>query len=377
MFLASLSGTFYPAIKIFAQQAYIPLLWATAFLTLSELIAIRQSLENQKNDSHIFDQLTNHSINQILDNENISFYLSETTLPLLKEVSSRTNKQISVYLPVGTHIPDKKELKKYQKITLFISQKPSDTSFVVMNNSESNKTVCLLGYCDDMPVFAKLNPSESYTTQLISNASELDKNNIRVTNLTRPIIEYIADKTDTQRHNAIRNEKLELTNTYFFTVASEISKLAEKSICAIDFIPPITWTADPVMKKFIDAQKQSQGKKQRVHVFNSALIYSNKDSLTHYQDYVELMHNADIEVKFFDLSLFDTHKYEPRGSIIIDDTIVAIAINPGTGVPFGEICYSSQIISSYRERFDDIWNSSIKPNEFFSLIKTATSPKTE
>ena len=123
------------------------------------------------------------------------------------------------------------------------------------------------------------------------------------------------------------------------------------------------------MKKYAASHASAKGNKCRVHIYEKNNLGGGDWGIESYEGYAKCMKNAGVTLKFLDMSFFNRSKFETRGSLIIDQTIVAVAINPIDGAPFGELSYSDEIIRSYTERFNELWPIGEESDFFIGMLR--------
>ena len=72
-----------------------------------------------------------------------------------------------------------------------------------------------------------------------------------------------------------------------------------------------------------------------------------------------------VELFFLDHNKFDTQKYEKRGSLILENECVFVAINPSNGAPKGEIDFNPSTIKTYKDRFNDCKTHAEPADDFY------------
>lgn len=165
------------------------------------------------------------------------------------------------------------------------------------------------------------------------------------------------------------------TRTNFFTNMCEVIKQSEQSVHCIDFIPIETW--------FDDAQTNEYGKAhshikhsnvERIHIFDyvaySELNETKKAAaICKIKEYCDFMSSNNIKLYFASQQDFLNRNYEMRGSAIIDDQCVFMAINPEKGATYGEISFKEDVVKEYMDRHSTIKSLAIEPLEFIKSLE--------
>ncbi|MBW7914667.1 MAG: hypothetical protein H3C54_13435 [Taibaiella sp.] len=176
-------------------------------------------------------------------------------------------------------------------------------------------------------------------------------------------------KNDVERTRLNENKKLIVTSRNdFFDYAVALIESAERSLLAVDFIPPELWISDPLVVAYADAHRGLKTfEKQRIHIYQTETLDAEKKAA--YRNYIELMDTLNIELFFLEEKLMDTNQFEKRGSLIIDNCCCIIVINPDIGAKFGEIEFNQISIGDYEKRFRTL-KKIAKPKADFQLLLT-------
>jgi hypothetical protein len=186
---------------------------------------------------------------------------------------------------------------------------------------------------------------------------------------------FLIDKSKKANKELIKEQNISLSNREeFLQIATILVENAEKSLYAIDFIGPQYWTnKKDSAYKFGDAHKiKISGSKKRIHIYNFDTFdkkHPDLNSLNLYIEYINFMEERKVELQFLPEKDFDKEKYEKRGSLIIDNKSVIIAINPEDGARFGEVSFKEKDLISYKSRFDDIDEMAISSEEFKIILE--------
>ena len=187
---------------------------------------------------------------------------------------------------------------------------------------------------------------------------------------------YIFDTKCSTLDNLISNKCLEIySRDTFFKYMTEILTDFTSNIYAIDFILPHFWLEHNYTQNYGLAHKSVIASvKQRIHIIDLEHIKAlseleKKKIVNDYSKYITFMRDeCDVELFFLELSKFDCIKYEKRGSLILDDKCVFVAINPSDGAPMGTIDFNHQQITRYKRRFDDCLKIAQQADRFIQNI---------
>lgn len=180
------------------------------------------------------------------------------------------------------------------------------------------------------------------------------------------IFTFITRKHLHDQDSLLRQRKVNLRSRVdFFDLATDLVKVSKLSLIAVDFFKPKHWLSDPSARKYGEAHAVNIATKKRIHIYKHE---EAKLAVNDYRAYVEFMEQRNVELLFLDEKLFDTAIYEKRGSLIIDESCVVVAINPSEGAAFGEIDFNPNIVESYKKRFFDLESVAQNFSLFLSLI---------
>ena len=187
MVIGSVAGKFIFITKPFFDGVQSPLLWLTAYLTLSELIAIRKAVSKvieDKNNGTVFVPLTKHIIEKFTEGKKLYIYLGKDSTQVLSEINkvpALLKSNVDIYLPVGAHLPDRTLLANLKNAVYKVTHITCSSSFAIVQHPHNQRSVFLLGICgENGTVFAELDGSEKYAEQLTSVGSDIEKNSVLV-----------------------------------------------------------------------------------------------------------------------------------------------------------------------------------------------------
>lgn len=155
-----------------------------------------------------------------------------------------------------------------------------------------------------------------------------------------------------------------------FDAGSEIASLSQSTLHAIDFIPPEEWIETPIFSQYANAHKRARGKAVRIHIIDGIDKVLNDRKL--YEDYAAFMKKYNITLKMMLRDDYLKLGFEPRGSLIIDDSVGVIAVNPELGAPQGEVAIDRTYLDPYIDRFAKLEPRSVQADEF---LKSAFSQR--
>lgn len=189
-------------------------------------------------------------------------------------------------------------------------------------------------------------------------------------------MKYIFETNSLELENLINNKCLEIrSRETFFKYMIELLKGFNSNIYAIDFILPKYWLNYNYNREYGLAHKGVTAKiKQRIHIVDLNRIKAmdpNKKikEIESYVNYTNFMRNeCGVQLFFLELDKFDSMKYEKRGSLVLENECVFVAINPSDGAPLGEIDFNDDKIKLYKERFNDCLKSAQEAEKFINEI---------
>lgn len=153
---------------------------------------------------------------------------------------------------------------------------------------------------------------------------------------------------DIFNENPIRS----LDRNRLFEIAAAVIGVAESSLKAVDFIPPRDWNNVPALIRYADAHGINVDEKVRIHIFpNENYIFDEK---IEYEKYVKKMKGLKVDLRFLEEKRLLDLGHEARGSLVVDDRAIVVAVNPKVGAPTGEITIDRRYLEDYARRFNDI-----------------------
>lgn len=219
--------------------------------------------------------------------------------------------------------------------------------------------------------FLSLNSDDEIMKTLTENIFENVKS-IHLSNLfISKTMRYIFESNSSSLANLIENQYLEIYGRdTFFKYMIDIMQNSTSNIFAIDFIPPKFWLEHNYTHEYGLAHKSiGTDIKQRIHIIDleriSSLKKTEKDNeINLYKLYAAFMKECGVQLFFLDVKFFDTAKYEKRGSLVVENECVFVAINPSDGAPLGEIDFNIEKVLKYKQRFDDCLGHARLSDEF-------------
>ncbi len=155
----------------------------------------------------------------------------------------------------------------------------------------------------------------------------------------------------------------------FYEKVNFFIRQAEKKIEAIDFIPPLLWKTDFILRRYIDIQSINvEQLKKRIHIFNEDALAEFRDD---YKSYIELMHKAGFDVGFLGQQEAKGLGIPILGGVNIDDNCVIINKNPYNGAETGVVSFLQEDINEFDERFSQISAEAVSVEAFKNKLNIA------
>ena len=165
------------------------------------------------------------------------------------------------------------------------------------------------------------------------------------------------------------------TRSNFFTNMSEVIKKSEQSVRCIDFIPIGTWFEDTQTNEYGKAHLQiKHDNVERIHIFDTDEYDSldrtaKANTICLLKRYCDFMADNRINLYFVSQKEFLNRNYEMRGSAIVDDQCVFMAINPEKGTTYGEISFKEDVVKDYIERHSVIRSIAIESSIYIKNLE--------
>lgn len=196
---------------------------------------------------------------------------------------------------------------------------------------------------------------QTLTENIFENVKSIHLSNLFISKTMR----YIFESNSSSIANLIEKQYLEIYGRdTFFKYMIDIIQNSTSDIYAIDFIPPKFWIEHNYTHEYGLAHKSIDAIKKRIHIIDldkiNSLKKTEKDNeIKLYKEYAKFMKECQVQLYFLDVKYFDTAKYEKRGSLVVENECVFVAINPSDGAPLGEIDFNKEKVIKYKQRFDD------------------------
>lgn len=308
-------------------------------------------------------------LSRLDDNLSVDVYfgLEDVSLlnQLIKFLDSHTtisNKyQIFIRSCMVTSITDEKIFSNYNVFLSCNLPKIILINAKQLNSTNSKQSFVIRSSISGDFEYIEIDSEDEITLTLMDNFFAHVKS-IRLSDLfMSKTMNYIFETNCSTLSNLADKKCLEINSRdAFFKYMTDILKNCTSNIYAIDFIEPKYWLEHIYTREYGLAHKNVNSKtKQRIHIIDLDKIKKlsdkeKKELVNIYSDYISFMKNeCGVDLFFLNLDNFDSERYEKRGSLILENECVFVAINPSVGAPKGEIDFNLATINRYIDRFND------------------------
>ncbi|MEW8285688.1 MAG: hypothetical protein AB2697_06865 [Candidatus Thiodiazotropha endolucinida] len=358
------------------NNIYQTSVWAASFFVLYQLVQIAKAVNREKatnagfaHVSDIYDVIHKYRIADSMriycgsESRETWGNIANTEGVKFKNITlfTRPNKAVDIDEPQFT----------YDSYDVHLADIPKNYLFLIGHHNDGACVLCDLVVADESRggyLCADLSHNEEHAkafSTLFESSCKHSSVALR-DYLAFGIFNFISKKHIHDQDSLLRQRKVSLRSRVdFFELATELVKVSRHSLQAVDFFKPNHWLNDISARKYGEAHGVEAGTKERVHVYN---LDEAKRLANEYDEFVRLMDSKGVTLYFLNENLFDTNLYEKRGSLIIDENCVIVAINPSQGASFGEVDFNPLMVEDYGKRFRDLKDISQSAQEFLKLI---------
>ena len=374
----NLTGSIYKPFDAFlkANNVYNATLWLLGSLFLIQLDKILDELKNIQNK--VFKRHLNFSVEDLVkrtatfDQLYVFYHLNNDKLlnKLLYGKNFGLKQSINIY--INPKIIKSIPLNRLNRTNYeyYIAEVPNGyCTIFCLNNDKVMRMETVKNYHNRKGLFSLelKNDEELLSSYFESYSQSYIQKNLDLSNpLLVTLIGEFQDNYEQEMESLFEAKNLKAkTRDKFFQYAISLVNSAKKSFKAVDFIGPEIWTSDYHGKNYAQAHSVDIPIKIRIHVYDKTLLESKSSD---YRNYINVMTQVGVELLFCSIEVFERKQFEKRGSLVVDDSCVIVAINPDKGAHNGIMDFSKRDIDEYKERFEQLRANSISKSDFINLL---------